>query len=816
MEEDLQGDLLDLEDEVEMEIPRELSRREKLKEEATSEQHLRDHLPKNPFCNSCQVSNSIESLDAVVSRMGSDDESSGIPFALHAKDIEPPDSHGDIQLDPESWHAAWCTHGLVPNGNVAQHIARIEARIKEVKAYVPTPRTGPAQRTSRATATPRKGMVILLATTMVEKVARSMVSAEPRQWDDYSVPTTVPPVAGFAVTSCDSPLRHSPRRHVELSAEPRRLDLDSVVPVPPVVAGFAVTSCDLPLRHCPRLSDHSNNVEPNKPTATHRLFTDPNKWNTVRLEVSMIAGFIASPKGLVAQPTGDSAQPTDATLRNIAKPAALRPDHGPGDPGGGIDQPLRGSRQDLDGLHCKNTDSEHGMDTRGHMQPKGAYCNSRRVSGRPPFIPEQCWRETNYITCCRLNPCSYRWRLSGATRRGHATERPDEWHQESGGQWEAQGKAHLAGVGFERIPDWRRTNQHPIQELFSVVHVDDFELSCPQNELQVSWDLFSTLQPDAAQVLMGLLWKGRLHRLDLLRAMNHLAGYTTKSTRCVPSFEDNKPAQFEPHLLADPAFVGQPDPQRSASGLHVATREPATCFPSAGASIRQRTPKAEIVAKDAAKRMAKLPALLIWALLQWAAGLELYEEIRATTSVGTAGRKPTTNDKRRKLRVSIALLHVCITHPGKYLVYIATHRLFTDPNKWNTARLVVSMKDKSELAQLSTSFTLHAYESDLIGRKSTPNELFEYVAAPSAQRRGGITDHVRKTTRNPRESREANDICDDLANRLDNFPLRKEGGKFEPAADDNDTSSAASEDTLAAARLGPSRSGVLARGTRAA
>ncbi len=56
---DDQSDLIDLTDEPELVEPESLSKREKLKIEATSAKHLRDHLPKNPYCQSCQVGKMI-------------------------------------------------------------------------------------------------------------------------------------------------------------------------------------------------------------------------------------------------------------------------------------------------------------------------------------------------------------------------------------------------------------------------------------------------------------------------------------------------------------------------------------------------------------------------------------------------------------------------------------------------------------------------------------------------------------------------------------------------------------------------------------
>ena len=48
-------------------------------------------------------------------------------------------------------------------------------------------------------------------------------------------------------------------------------------------------------------------------------------------------------------------------------------------------------------------------------------------------------------------------------------------HPDSGGHWEAHCEAHLASVGFERIPDWHSTFWHPVHKLFLVVYVDDFK-----------------------------------------------------------------------------------------------------------------------------------------------------------------------------------------------------------------------------------------------------------------------------------------------------------------------------------------------------
>ncbi len=53
------GDLIDLEDEPELVEPPEIPKQERLNLEATSAKHLRDHLPKNPYCHSCVVGKMI-------------------------------------------------------------------------------------------------------------------------------------------------------------------------------------------------------------------------------------------------------------------------------------------------------------------------------------------------------------------------------------------------------------------------------------------------------------------------------------------------------------------------------------------------------------------------------------------------------------------------------------------------------------------------------------------------------------------------------------------------------------------------------------
>ena len=89
---------------------------------------------------------------------------------------------------------------------------------------------------------------------------------------------------------------------------------------------------------------------------------------------------------------------------------------------------------------------------------------------------------------------------------------------------------------------------------------------------------------------------------------------------------------MQPHLFADADFAGDPDTQRSTSGLHLASRGPATWFPLTCASKRRTcvshsTPEAELVAADFAVRTSGLPAQQLWnVILGRLAGLVFHED----------------------------------------------------------------------------------------------------------------------------------------------------------------------------------------------
>ncbi len=554
-------------------------------------------------------------------------------------------------------------------------------------------------------------------------------------------------------------------------------------------------------------------------------------------------------------------------------------------------------------------------------------------------------------------------------------EWPDEWvkrgmirpvcplhlalygHPDSGGHWEAHCEAHLASVGFVRIPDWHSTFWHPEHKLFLVVYVDDFKLSGPEEKLQVGWNLISqgitlekpepiglylgckhiqtkgtlpdgtpfnmmtydmeeflkscvdlyvslapshfkiktaltpfppdskdhglagnphskdcevihcpwcrdsfpaelnvprvratkkgnpttsadapggcgVLQPYAAKVLMKLLYGARLARFDLLRAINNLAGYITKWTpECdkrlhrimcyvhtslhyrMVGWVGDKADQLQPHLFADADFAGCPESQRSTSGLHLAIRGPATCFPIAGASKRQTcvafsTPEAELSAAAFALRMAGLPGLQLWdTLFERAVVLLFHEDNQAMIRVCLTGRNPTMRYLERTQRVVVASLYEYFCLACIELVYEATHRqcadiytkAFPEASKWYAVLLLVNVCDGRKLEQLLTSFTVHNYEreqEEILShfkdleptKKRTPHDLYAYVAAPSTvQRRGGTTkaapsvkqggDTKTVTQKTPHLEQGGvtdmteDNFCDDLNLRFDDLPL---------------------------------------------
>ena len=159
------------------------------------------------------------------------------------------------------------------------------------------------------------------------------------------------------------------------------------------------------------------------------------------------------------------------------------------------------------------------------------------------------------------------------------------------------------------------------------------------------------MQGIAAKVLMKILYGARMARLDLLRAVCHLARYITRwdsacdkrwhrlvayihwtmDYKLVGWVGDAQP-QMQPQLYADADFAGCVATQRSTSGAYLCIRGPHTAFPIAAASRRQgcvskSTPEAEIVSMDGAIRSMGIPSLSVWDTLQLGKAASMYTRI---------------------------------------------------------------------------------------------------------------------------------------------------------------------------------------------
>ena len=189
-------------------------------------------------------------------------------------------------------------------------------------------------------------------------------------------------------------------------------------------------------------------------------------------------------------------------------------------------------------------------------------------------------------------------------------------------------------------------------------------------------------------------------------------------------FVGDKPCNMQPHLFADADFAGDPETQRSTSGLHLALRGPATCFPLTGASKRQTcvshsTPEAEIVAADFALRTSGLPALQLWnIILGRPAVLVFHEDNQAMIRVCQTGRNPTMRHLGRTHRVSVAWLHERFAELGIDLRFEMTHRqaadiytkAFHELVKWIAACLLINIVDGKHLETLFQCFASHNAE----------------------------------------------------------------------------------------------------------
>ena len=117
--------------------------------------------------------------------------------------------------------------------------------------------------------------------------------------------------------------------------------------------------------------------------------------------------------------------------------------------------------------------------------------------------------------------------------------------------------------------------------------------------------------------------------------------------------------------------------------------------------------------------------------------------------------------------------------PNINIVYKTTHRQcadiyttgFHEPSRWYAVCLLVNVVDRHKLAYLLTCFTVQNFKDLKPEKIRTPHDKYESTAAPSVQRRGGITIITTPTDK-------TGDTCDDLNLRFDDLPLHEEGGGF--------------------------------------
>ena len=121
--------------------------------------------------------------------------------------------------------------------------------------------------------------------------------------------------------------------------------------------------------------------------------------------------------------------------------------------------------------------------------------------------------------------------------------------------------------------------------------------------------------------------------------------------------------EAQPHFFQGAGFAGCIESLRSTSGVHLATRGPATNSPIAGFSKRQScvshsTPEAELVAFDFAVRGPGLPSLDLWhTLLPHAPPLLGHEDNQAMLRIIETGKNPSMRYLGRTHGISVARLH---------------------------------------------------------------------------------------------------------------------------------------------------------------
>ena len=244
----------------------------------------------------------------------------------------------------------------------------------------------------------------------------------------------------------------------------------------------------------------------------------------------------------------------------------------------------------------------------------------------------------------------------------------------------------------------------------------------------------STLNHEAASVLMKILYAARMARFDLLKATNALACKLTKwDKKCdlqlrrlvayiwsslgkrLVGYVSKGDKQSGLHLYTDADLGGCPDTQRSTTGVFLCVRGDHTMFPLVAISKRQScasvsTPEAELVAGSHGLVRELIPALdMCDKMLPAGYDAIFHEDNQAMIRVIETGRNPTMRYLHRTHRISIATLHEIITgqvadtkidceytKSAEMAADVFT-KGFTDKVKWDHAARSVGIVDTADI-----------------------------------------------------------------------------------------------------------------------
>ena len=250
----------------------------------------------------------------------------------------------------------------------------------------------------------------------------------------------------------------------------------------------------------------------------------------------------------------------------------------------------------------------------------------------------------------------------------------------------------------------------------------------------------STLNHEAASVLMKILYAARMARFDLLKATNALACKLTKwDKKCdlqlrrlvayiwsslgkrLVGYVSKDDKQSGLHLYTDADLGGCPDTQRSTTGVFLCIRGDHTMFPLVAISKRQScasvsTPEAELVAGSHGLVRELIPALdMCDKMLPAGYDAIFHEDNQAMIRVIETGRNPTMRYLHRTHRISIATLHEIIT--GQVAdtkincEYTTSTEMaadiftkgFTDKVKWDHAMRSIGIIDLADVPHSKTN-----------------------------------------------------------------------------------------------------------------